>query len=79
MVKFRSSVLAIVFAAMVLPGATPLLAHSAAQDDDPGCVDGWASRPSLSFPGKIRVWATCTGSKRTSVRCSASSRVFGGR
>jgi hypothetical protein len=68
MVKFRSCVLAIVFAGMVLPGVMPLLAHSAAQDDEPGCVDGWASRPSLAFPGKIRVWATCTGTFEEDLR-----------
>ena len=31
------------------------------RDAEPGCEDGWASLPSAAFPGKIKVWATCTG------------------
>jgi hypothetical protein len=59
--RLRFCVLAVVCAGMLLLGAMPLLALSAAQDIEPDCVDGWASLPSAAFPGKIKVWATCTG------------------
>ena len=58
--RLRWFVIAVVFAGMALRSAMPLLALPAAQDDELTCVDGWASLSSAAFPGKIRVWATCT-------------------
>ncbi len=66
--KLRFCVFAVACAGMLLLGAMPLLALPAAQDDEPNCVDGWASIPSASFPGKIRVWATCTGAYEEDLR-----------
>src|SRR5688500_3881063 len=66
--KLRFGVLAVDCASMLLLGAMPLLALPAAQDDEPSCVDGWASIPSASFPGKIMVWATCTGAYEADLR-----------
>ena len=66
--KLRLSVLAVICAGTFLFGAMPLLALPAAQDDEPTCVDGWASLPSGSFPGKIKVWATCTGAYEEDLR-----------
>ena len=66
--RLRWCVLAVVCAGMVLLGAMPLLAHPSALDDEPTCVDGWASLPSAAFPGKIRIWATCTGAYEEDLR-----------
>jgi hypothetical protein len=66
--KLRPYILAVVGAGMLLFSAMPLVALSVLQDDEPGCVDGWASLPSLAFPGKIRVWATCTGAYDENLR-----------
>jgi hypothetical protein len=66
--RLRWCVLAVVCAGMVLLSATPMLALPAAQDDELTCVDGWAFLPSAAFPGKIKVWATCTGSYEEDLR-----------
>jgi hypothetical protein len=68
MLRLRSYILIIVCAGMVFFSAMPLLALPAMQDDEPVCVDGWASLSSLAFPGKIRVWATCTGAYEEDLR-----------
>jgi hypothetical protein len=58
--KLRSSAI-VVCAGMLLLGSIPPLALSATQVNEPHCEDGWASLPSAAYPGKIKVWATCTG------------------
>jgi hypothetical protein len=68
MSRLRPYLLAVVCACMLMLGALPLLALSAAQDDEPNCVNGWASLPSAAFPGKIKVWATCTGAYEEDLR-----------
>jgi hypothetical protein len=65
--KLQPILLSVISAGMVLFGAMPLLALPAGQDE-PACVDGWASLPSAAFPGKIRVWATCTGTYEADLR-----------
>ena len=66
--KLRSCVLAVVCTGMLLFSAVPMSALPVAQDDEPDCVDGWASLASVAFPGKIRVWATCTDAYEEDLR-----------
>src|SRR3712207_6089965 len=63
MSKVRSLVLAVVCVGVLLLGSFPVLAAPTAQkgDDEPACEDDWASLESEEFPGKFKVWTTCTG------------------
>ena len=62
MCRIRSFVLASICVGLLLLGSLPVLATPVVQrDDELECEDDWASLESEEFPGKFKVWASCTG------------------
>jgi hypothetical protein len=60
-VRFRPRLISIACIVLLVCGTLPATATLGQRDAEPDCDDGWASLASEEFPGKFRVWTTCTG------------------